>query len=539
MLKASKKILALVLSLIMAFCALPMAASAAEEANDADPVIYILGYGGELFADKVTYKGGQIYPLNTDIEAVVKEAATPCLTALAYAKATGDYSAYCAELYNTMAPIYEGIVLNPDGTAKTDENGITSGKDYRMQSFKSKHWTGDEYYVFYDWRLSPLDLVESTIAPLVEQASAKSPTKKVDIVARCYGANLVSTYLAQNDDVTDMVDDVIMYIPSTEGIGLIGRIFSGKIELNSKAINEYVNELLKYENIIDDSFVKNFIDVFLLISEQIEMLDMGADMVQDLIDNIREDFIAPIIRNSYGSFPSFWAMVPDEYFQDAVDFIYSTDELREEYAGTIELITAYHDNIQVNSRETLAAHAEKGLNINVISKYNLPSAPLFGKANPMADAIAETTLTSFGATTADFGKTLGTSYISAMTNESRKYLSADEKIDASTCLFPEKTWFIKNCYHDYFEAEALYTFLDTILTCEEDATIDTFAEYPQFIDAGITAETLVPVTEKDKDIPVEGSKDAKFQMLFKFIMFVIQLLIKIINGDLDFGSLLG
>ncbi len=532
MFRKSKKFLALALALIMACSVLPMAASAASEELDA--VIYILGYGGELFTDRTDFKSEKIYPIEVDTAAIIKEAAAPCLTALGVATLTGDYSDYCEEIYKRMAPVYEGMLLNPDGTPKTDENGKTSGKK-SPTSFGGHDLfaASKECYYFYDWRLSPLTLVKDLEA-LINNVTKNGG--KVDLVGRCYGANLISTYLALNGDVTDKIDDVIMYVPSTEGIGLIGRLFSGKIELNAKAINEYVNELIKYEDIIEDSFVKNFIDVFLLIFEQAEMLNMGTEKIQELIDAIRVDLIAPLIRNSYGSFPSFWAMVPDEYFTDAVEFVYNTDELRAEYAGTISLITEYHNSVQLTSRKTLKAHAEKGLNINVISKYNLPSAPLFGNTNPMSDAIAETALTSFGATASEFGKTLPASYIEAMDEESKKYLSADEKIDASTCLFPETTWFIKNCYHDYFDADALYTFLDTILAAD-NMTVFSNPEYPQYIDANVSAEKLVPVTEKDPTLPEEGSNESRFQMLFKFIMVLLQAITKLLNGELNFSDL--
>ncbi|MBR2417360.1 MAG: hypothetical protein IKB12_01885 [Clostridia bacterium] len=532
MFKKTKKILALVLAVIMACGVLPMAASAADKALD--PVIYILGYGGNIFVDRNNPNSEKIYPFNVDIAAVVKEAAAPCLTALATATLTGDYSKYCEEIYSRMAPIYEPMLLNPDGTVKVAEDGKISGNQYRVNYNSHNYFEADEYYFYYDWRLSPMVLKEQIEALVDIAVSRPGSTGKVDIVGRCYGANIISAYLATNEDVSSKVDDIIMYVPSTEGIGLIGKFFTGNIDLNADSINEYVNELIKYENMIEDSYVKNFIDVFLLIMEQAQMLNMGTEMIQNLIDAIKVDLIAPLIRNSYGSFPSFWAMIPEEYYEEALDFVFSTDELREEYAGTLALIKNYHDNVQVGHRANLKAHAEKGVDIHVVSKYNLPSAPVFGNTNPMSDAIAETKLTSFGATTNEYGKTLPASYIEGL--QDRKYLSADEKVDASTCLFPETTWFIKNCYHDYFNADALYDFLDTILATE-NMTVFSNAAYPQYIDAKVTAETLTPVTGKDAPTPEKGSEESMFQMIFKFIRLVIDTFTKLLKGELSFKDL--
>ena len=212
-------------------------------------------------------------------------------------------------------------------------------------------------------------------------------------------------------------------------------------------------------------------------------------------------------------------MVPAEYLEDAIAFVYNTPELQEEYKGTIEKAREYRDTVQLNSRDNLA-NLSDDININVVSKYNIPLPPLFPECNAMSDGVAETYYTSFGATAADYGTTLSAEHIAAMGEEDKKFLSPDEKIDASTCLFPEKTWFIKNSYHDHFP-ESGTLLLETIFTTE-DMTVFTNEKYPQYLDAEVTGETLVPVEGKDKEVPAAGSDEAKFNMLFKFIMVILE-----------------
>ena len=121
--------------------------------------------------------------------------------------------------------------------------------------------------------------------------------------------------------------------------------------------------------------------------------------------------------------------------------------------------------------------------------------PVFADCKPTSDGIAETEYTSFGATVADFGKTLSADYIASISEVNKKFLSPDNMIDASTCALPEKTWFIKNSYHDHFPA-SIDKLIEAILTTD----IDVFSNelYPQFLDAAVTAETIVPVEKSCK-----------------------------------------
>ena len=66
--------------------------------------------------------------------------------------------------------------------------------------------------------------------------------------------------------------------------------------------------------------------------------------------------------------------------------------------------------------------------------------PIFADCNNTSDGTAETYLTSFGATTADLGKNLSADYLASVIEANKKYVSPDEKIDASTCVLPDTTW---------------------------------------------------------------------------------------------------
>ena len=516
-----KKITAFVLALILTFSLFVPAASAAGEKTY--PVIYIQGYGAPIVSEKGNTKSDVYYPTGADVGAIVREALGPCLAELAMGVASGDYDKYCDELYNAIAPIYENLLLNPDGTAKGN-----SGAMYLPSTGLSEYdrFSGGKAAFAYDWRLSP-ETVAVDLAAHIDKILAKTGAKKVDIIGRCLGGNILSAYLQNfSEDAKKKIDDAILFIPSTEGINMIGALFAGQLEINARNLDEFADEILKYHEFIEDPAIKDFVTVLISIFEQAEILDVSVESLQYFLDAIKDNLIPRLVRGSYGSFPSFWSMVPEEYLEDAIEFVYNTPELQEEYAGTIELARSYNDNVKVNARNCVAELSET-IDISIISKYNIPAIPIFPDCNNTTDGTAETYLTSFGATTADYSKTLSEEYIASMSEEDLKYLSADEKIDASTCVLPDKTWFIKNSYHDHFP-ESIDRLMERIFTTE-DMTVFSDEEFPQFLDADVTGEELTPVTEKDFEKPDYSTEMGKYYLLFEFIIAVIPIVIKLIN----------
>ena len=509
----AKKVISVLISIILVLGIMAPVATAVE-AEKNYPVIYISGYGGYLYANIGTAGTKQIYPVEVDLEATLKEAIKPFLTELANGYATGNWDKYCDEIYNVVAPIFEDVVLNPDGTAKENTGVFGKSTGDRLDYTR---FSGGEVRLNYDWRLSPLES-SKLLGELVNDIIEKQKVEKVNIVARCFAANMLSCYLQNDPTAAQKVNKAIFYVPSTDGINMIGSLFSGKIDLVSENIDTYAEEMLKYEKVIEDDATRDLLTVMLTILEQATILEFGTDFLEDGLEEIKNNIIPRLIRATYGSFPSFWSMVPAADLEDAIEFVYNTPELKEEYAGTINQARAYRDNIQLKSRDNLVALKEK-IDINVISKYNLPLPPLFSECNAMSDGVAETYYTSFGATTADYGKALTADYIASMSEADKKFLSPDEKIDASTCLFPEKTWFIKNSYHDHFPS-SVDVLLEEILTT--DMNVFSNETFPQYLDAEIDGERIVPVEGKDKEVPAAGSDEAKMNMLFRFIKSIIE-----------------
>lgn len=85
---------------------------------------------------------------------------------------------------------------------------------------------------------------------------------------------------------------------------------------------------------------------------------------------------------------------------------------------------------------------------------------------------------SFGATSSKVTEKLSDKYIAAQTEKGLgKYISPDKQVDASTCLFPETTWIIKNADHVF--PEAIHVLALNFI--REDYDVNTSAVYPQFL----------------------------------------------------------
>ena len=522
-----KKIISVILSVLMLFAIMAPAVSAA----DGNAVtIYIQGYGDALY----TADGKQAFPVDLGLVDGLKEVLDELLANLAWAEITGDYSRYSDDLYNLIAPAYADLKLDNNGESRTEDGAWYYGLGFdplEKSEYNSGKFTGGYYRFYYDWRLS----VEYN-AELLEAYINKLGATKVNLVGRCLGGNIISAFLENaSDESLNKLNKVVMYIPSTLGVEFISALFSGKIVLDPDAIDNYVSRSLADNDILgmseDDPLLSTLTTIVSFVNE-VYVLGFGTDVVERIVQAVKDDALARILRDSYASFPGFWSMVCPDDVEDAIALIYNTPELQKEYAGMIAKIRSYHQDVQLNAEETMTKlKEEKGIDIMVISKYNYADFPLSADAAQQSDGTAATVATSFGATVANYGSTLTDKYIKNMPKEDLKYLSDDKMIDASTCIFPEKTWFIKNCYHDEFPA-SIDALIDKFMT-SPNMTIDTYEEYSQFLKFDKATDTLSKVEGLDEgDIIDKDSKEAKTTLFMKVLKLLFDFFTKLLEGKI-------
>jgi hypothetical protein len=216
-------------------------------------------------------------------------------------------------------------------------------------------------------------------------------------------------------------------------------------------------------------------------------------------------------------------------------------EKREEYKGLISKLDNYNREVRMKTNELMSSIKKNGCNLCIISKYGLQIAPVVKSRNEIGDQFVSAKRSSYGATTGNVYNTLTDDYINQRIADNKgKYISPDKQIDASTCLYPDYTWFIKGSSHSAwndFENSLLYT----VATAEKQLTVDDF-DFSQFIvydnETGITSEMTtencnVENWKADEKLENPSDKDEKLvsflQSLLVWVTALLNFIVTLIN----------
>ena len=111
----------------------------------------------------------------------------------------------------------------------------------------------------------------------------------------------------------------------------------------------------------------------------------------------------------------------------------------------IEKIKGLRDFI-FSTENILSRAYEEGVKLSYVSNYSLGLVPIYEGSDAQGDLIVSTYITSNYAKVAPYGKQLGAEELA---NVEPEFISPDKSVDASACLYPEYTWFIKDAIHGY------------------------------------------------------------------------------------------
>ena len=176
--------------------------------------------------------------------------------------------------------------------------------------------------------------------------------------------------------------------------------------------------------------------------------------------------------------------------------------------------------IQGNNEQIIKEAISRGINFGIISKYGSTVPPCIESLDNIGDSVIDCKYSSLGATCAKAYTTLGDDYVQAV-DDGHNHLSADGMIDASTCAFPEYTWFIKGLLHnEHYDCEM--ALCDFIFNSETQPTVWDSENYSQFLI--YNNGELEPLTE-DNDYYKYENVTAPEESLFSKIIHVIQIII--------------
>lgn len=517
-----KKIICVILTLIMVVST--AAPCMAANYYDEKPSIYVTGA-------RVTHihaaDGSLLFPNDdVDVGEVVKEALRPCFQKLAKGVITGDYEEWAKEFHKAMIEIFGDMALDKNGEV-SDGSYPEHPYNYSLP-YKTSNYDVMDYRLWFDWRISPLE-VAVDLKNYIDEVKSVTGEKRVNIIGRCYGANVVQAYLTlYPEHALANVDDVSYLSSSVDGIDALGALFTGDIELEDQAVNNFVNYYMENKDLIDDEETKALIVATVEMFNYISVLGLTGDALELFLRRVRNDVFPLVLKDTFAGWPSYWAMVPADKYEEARDFIFAGVE--DEYAGFIKKCDDYHNKVQLNALQTLKNLNARGIDFYIISKYNFPDIPIYEGATALSDGNTTVLRQSFGATCAEHGDVLSKTYISSLGD--KRYLSPDHKIDASTCLFPETSYFIKNLHHETFPA-AINNFAVAVMNHE--ATISG-AEYAQYQLYNGTAN-LEAIEGLDED--GDGYEEPKRLIFIRFFAAWLRILKRIFSRGLDINGALG
>lgn len=530
-----KKVISVFLCLIMLLSVFSCMAVAAEEAEKGDiPVIYIKGRNNKTIIKADGTEASNAKEL--DRLEYIGSVAGPVLEEFAKAYITDDYSDWMDSLVGSIEPIYEDWKLDPDGTAT--EAGSYIDWDPATCSIKKKtsNYGIMDYMFYYDWRLSPFEVADQ-LDTYIERVCKITGHDKVNIHARCLGANFAVAYIYNSYngeyDHEFRVANLALNTSALGGYISAGALFSNQILFDPDIIDQYASYY--GEGAFDEPLYGTILTTMVSVCNMAKILGWGTDIVEEIYCKVEDELIPRIILASYGGFPSYWSMISDSYYDEAKKTVFYTDELRQEYAGLIERADNYHEKLgRVNEEtgytgyEQLLLDCEKEHNMGtiVLAKYGKPFIPVIENSNITGDARGTVTELSLGATATTIDETFSEEYIAqAKANGTDKYISKDLTVDASTCLFPDTTWFAKNLSHEDWPDEYHNLAIRFFNSNGELTVWDEEANLAQYIEYDETGENLTEVTGPSGS----GWTDNKFVILFRFIKMIIELFTKLLT----------
>ncbi len=458
-----KKALGIFLAFVLAFGGMfGICASAKEVSYEKNcPIIHVMGFMScSLYENPGTEEQKQIWPPSNDaIIGVVKEV----LPALVTVSVTKDWKTFSKAIVPAANKIFEPVWLNESGDKETN-----TGVDFTYPT-KEEILSKDEIDFKYDWRLSPLEIA-AQLNDFIEYVCKQSGSEKVCLTAHSYGGVVTLSYIDLFG--RDRIQGVIMDSTAVFGETYTGELLTGQIELSLDAIKSFLSYVM------DGTSYKSLVSTVSELLTRAGVLDFVMNFADEMIEGIKEDAIPEVVMPLFCRWPTIWAMCPDEYLGDAYNYIFGEvcggDTAA--YAKLLEKLYAF-DNTVRKDKVDLLVETEKQCRFGVYSSYGYSSVPITPTWNANGDGVIDTKYTSYGATVAPAGEKLSDEYLA---EKDAKYISPDKQVDASTCLFPNQTWFINGLKHSTGH-DSLFELSCAILFSDEKVTVDTFEKYPRFL----------------------------------------------------------
>ena len=423
-----KKIIALILSAVMLVSIAAPAASAVDGKCDCGitPIIYVGPLGNtDIYEDYGTENQKTLFRPDTKTIINIVIGLLPGLLKLAFL----DFDGFGDELIETVYDAMGAMALDGNGNSKENVSVVIEMPE------EQEHSKDSQYYFHYDWRLDPVE-VAGQLDEFVKYVMELTGHDKVHFRASSMGGVVTLAYF--NEYGTDDVDACVFQSCPLLGTDVAGDLLCRKLKLDARRLLDYATDgypPFTFEDtllwaLFNGLYYSGLVDTVLFAGEII---------LEKLQTRVFDELMTPV----FGTLLGLWAFVPDCSYEEAKKI--NLDP--ETQAGLIKKADYYHYEIQQKADKILKGAIKDGVRIMIVAGYNIQRTPLVEAMNNHSDATVDTKYASAGATVAPLDGTLGEDYKQKCTDCGHNHLSPDGIIDASTCILPEHTWFIKDMLH--------------------------------------------------------------------------------------------
>ncbi len=470
-----KQIFKKLVSVILILClsTLPLISSFSLDNYNDYPTVNVPGLNThEILLNPGEEDESLVFPPSSDmITNAIKDAAVP----LAKLAVTRDWDTFADALVPVLNDLFGDFACNPDGTSKPNV-----GIDWEYDS-PQKINKNNETTFYYDWRVDPMQIAND-LSDYIDYVLYVTGSDYVVLNCHSMGGIITLSYFAQHG--YDKVKAVLYDTTAIYGTSTCGKPLAGQINIEGKALCGFVNDLLAGTDYED--FLTTLMNALYSVGVFDGVASLGDTFVENLAVRLYDECLVPI----FATLPGLWSLVPSELYQDAKSICF--DDTGDTYTQLIAKIDNYNTTVRLE-RENLIANSLSVMNIGIFSRYNYYATPVIENWDVQSDSVVDTHYSSMGATCAPVKGTLPQDYIDAQVALSNSHISPDNVIDASTCLYPDYTWIIKDYSHSW-GTDKLDKLVDAILHSGSQITIDTFEEYPQFMVYSNEDNSLAPLT---------------------------------------------
>ena len=498
-----KRILSITLSLLMLLALFtPAFAESYATLHETVPLVLLGGDGDTLYdAD-----GNYLFQINdlgkladgTDTKELLRSIAAVLQPFLLEGLLQNKWDNYYAHLEAEIGELTKDVRLDENGNVA---NGSDISKEHRQEVATNKrtdkkgqkgYYAFQDYRFWYDWRLDPMEVADE-LNDYIESIKAVTGAEKVALAGRCVGCNVMLAYLAKYG--YDSLYGFGLDGTSSNGGEFISESISGKFKLDGPAVERFLVDYDELGMLNVSDFAEATVDL-LVKSGAVETVD---DVTRATIyDKVAAGTTSALTLSTFFTMPCYWGFVRAEDYDAAIEYVFGPEgsEKRTQYAGLIAKLDAYHTQVVEQIPALMTGLAANDVRIAIISKYGFQIVPICASCDAIADQYASVKNSSFGATTSTIYTTLSDDYIAQREAEGKgKYISPDKQVDASTCLFPDYTWFTKGARHGEWtktENDIMYN----VTTADRQITVDDYG-MTQFMVYDGETKTMSPMTAEN------------------------------------------